>query len=500
MTLGRTLTVALAPLCLLLVTALLCLPHPATAASLLDSAASLPHGFDLGALLLGFGGTVTLAELLQKRSGLYDEMDCITKADLTDETRARFDACETEVKALDADIERHRRAEAIQRQRAQEQSPAPVPSGGSGGQQQDERSHALPAAVATQRDLGLEFGAFVRCYAYSQLQFRSGEIVKPAAVAASIYGERHPVTSELTRAQTVGDNAAGGFLVTPTLASEFIRLFQPNTIVRKRARTVPGNASYLKGKGSASVGYVGEAEQGKVTGVGFGMIDMVEKDISAILPITQKLLRNINTISLEAYCRDELSRAASQFEDRKFLYGTGVGKEVKGYAFSIPAAMKFAAGAGATPDHAAVRALLRKILKAMALANVPLDDSVAWYMNPAIKMYLEDLYIGEVKAFPTLEGSNPTLMGYPVDTTTQIPGPADTGGDIFFGVHNYAMVADGVVMKLSVSDTASFVDENGQQVNMWAQGLMGIKLDMSHDFALQHPEAFGMITGVKWGQ
>lgn len=500
MKLGRILTAALAPLCLL-VAMLLCLPHPAAAATLMNLSAALPADGSLAALLLGLAGTVTLAELRQKRSALWTEMDGITKNPLTDDTRARFDEAETEVRALDADIVRMERVEANARQRAQEQAPLVPPGGtGSAGGGQEERSHGLPAAAAAQRDLGLEFGAFVRSYAYSQLMFRSGQVVQPAKVAADLYGERHPVTGEVTRAQTASTNADGGFLITPTLASEFIRLFGPQTIVRKRARVVPGNASYLKGKTGASVGYVGENEQGKVTGVTFGMIDMTEKDISAILPISQKLLRNVNTISLESYCRDELARAAAEFEDRMFFYGTGTGKQVKGYNYAIPAAMKFDAGADVAPDNKAVRAIIRKVLKAMATANIPIGASAAFFMHPAIKMYLEDLYQGDVKAFPTLEGPSPTLFGYPVDTSTQITGPGGTGGDIFFGVHSYAMIGDSVSMKLSFSDQASFKDENGQQVNMWAQGLMGIKLDMSHDFALQVPEAFGQITGAKWGQ
>jgi HK97 family phage major capsid protein len=489
---GRTMTAALAVLCLF--AGLLMLdPGQASAAGLTLSAA-LPALSDHGSLgLLGalaaLGGTITLAELKQKRAALLDEMDTITKADLTDETRTRFDAADTELRTLDADITRVSRLEEAQRLRAEQQAP------------KTETRSTVHAGVAETRDLGWEFGAFVRSYAQSQLLFRSGKgQVQPSELATGFYGEQHPVTQELTRAQTASQNSDGGFLITPTLAGEFLRLFGPKTVVRKRARVVPGNASYLKGKSGASVTYVGENEQGQVTGVGFGMIDMTEKDISAILPISQKLLRNANTISIESYCRDELARAAAEFEDRMFFYGQGVGKQVKGYAFAIPAAMKFAAGAGTNPDHAAVRALLRKILKAMALANVPVDASAAWYMNPAIKMYLEDLYVGDVKAFPSLEGSNPTLLGYPVDTTTQVTGPADAGGDIFFGVHGYAMVGDSVAMSLSVSDQASFKDANGQQVNMWAQGLMAIKLDMSHDFALQYPEAFGMLTGVKWGQ
>ena len=121
-------------------------------------------------------------------------------------------------------------------------------------------------------------------------------------------------------------------------------------------------------------------------------------------------------------------------------------------------------------------------------------------MNPLVKLYLEELMVGDVKAFPTLQGDNPTLLGYPVDTSTQITGPADAGGDIFFGCHSYAMVADSVAMSLSTSDQASYVDANGGTVNMWAQGMLGIKLDMSHDFAFRYDQAFARIAAVKWGQ
>ncbi|ONG53454.1 capsid protein [Pseudoroseomonas deserti] len=492
MKLGRMLTVARAALCLALLGVLLLDPGQALAAGLNLSPASLDASLIGGALAFGLGGTVTLVELRQKRGKLLEEMDTITRSELTDESRARFDTLDTELRTADADIERMTRLEEAQRTRALEQAPPPP----------ETRSDTVPAAPAGPRDLGHEVGGFIRSYAMAQLAFRSGErMVQPAEVAKGLYGERHPITLEVTRAQTLSANADGGFLVSPTYASELIRQFAPKTVVRRRARVVPGNSSYLRGKGGATVGYVGEGEQGAVTGVKFGLMDMTEKDISAILPISKKLLRNANTISTESYCRDELVRGATEFEDRKCLYGTGVGKEVKGYAYSILPSMKFDAGALTTPNNAQVRAVLRKLLKAMALANVEIDgNEPAWFMNPAIKMYLEDLYQGDVKAFPTLEGPNPTLLGYPVDTTTHITGPAGDGGEIFFGAHRFAMIGDSVAMSLSVSDQASFTDASGRQVNMWAQGLMAIKLDMSHDFALQHEEAFGMVTGVKWGQ
>ena len=412
--------------------------------------------------------------------------------DLTAEEQTRFDALKAEDDAIGAQLARE---EEVERRLAAAARPAPALPGAS--------NLPIPAQPAATRDLGWEFGAFVGAYAQSQARFRQdGRMVQPADIARQAYGERHPVTEALGAAQTLNDNGAGGFLVAPSYATEIIRLFGPKTIVRRRAQVVPGNASYLKGKTGASVGYVGENEQGAETGVTFGRIDMAEKDISAILPISLKLLRNASGPGLEGYCRDELIRAGAEFEDRMFLYGTGTGKQVKGYAYAIPSAQQIAAYDSTTPTNAQVRASLRKLIAAIVTANVPLGgNDPAWFMHETTKMYLEDLYQGDLKAFPSLEGANPTLLGYPVDTSTQIAGPgtATTFGDIFFGAHRYAMIGDSVKMTLSTSDQASFKDAAGNQVNMWAQGMMAIKLDMSHDFALRYEQAFGRLTAVKWG-
>ncbi|MGC2853949.1 phage major capsid protein [Novispirillum sp. DQ9] len=453
-----------------------------------------------------------LKDLKKRRADKVAAMEKLCAGEMTDEQRAEFDKLEAEVGNLDKDIQRAERMQDLTRRSAAEQAPKDDGQGeqqrsASGGQDGPQAAadpfagRTVAAAPAQQRDLGWEFGAFVRSYAQSQAGMRSGTDYRSASeVAKELYGERHHVTEALTRAQTVSSNAAGGFTVPQVYAPEIIRLFGPNTIVRQRAQVVPGNASYLRGKTGASVGYVGENEQGSETGVTFGMIDMKEKDIAAILPISKKLLRN-TAFGVEAYCRDELVRAAAEFEDRMFLYGTGVGKQVKGYSYATPAAHKIAAINKAAPTNQEVRADLRKVLKAIVLKNVPIDqNNPAWFMNQAVKMYLEDLYQGDLKAFPTLEGPNPTLMGYPVVTTTQITGPAGDGGDIFFGAHRFAMIGDSVAMTLSTSDQASYKDAGGNQVNLWAQDMLGIKLFMSHDFALRHEDAFAMLTGVKWGQ
>lgn len=453
---------------------------------------------------------MNLKEMMERRAKLVAELEAIAKGDgLTDEQRSDFDKKEAEVSKLDEDIAR---AKKLEQRRSEAAAQAPdddasdaganhAASGGNRSQNPFDGRPAIPAAPAEQRNVADEFGMFVRSYALAQVNVREGRsIVQPSVVAQGLYGERHAVVANLERAQTMSENAGGGFMVTPTYMPEIIKLFGPNTIVRQNATVVPGNGTYFKGKTGASVGYVGENEQGAETGVTFGTMTMAEKDIAAILPISKKLLRNAS-VGIEAYCRDELVRAAAEFEDLKFLYGTGVGKEVKGYANAILAANKFNVASETAPTNAQVRTELRKVLKAMATGNVPMNGTnPAWFMSPLIKMYLEDVYQGDVKAFPTLEGANPTLMGHPVYTSTQITGPAGTGGDIFFGCHSYAMVADSVAMSLSTSDQASYKDASGNQINLWAQGMLGIKLDMSHDFGLKYDQAFASLNLVKWGQ
>ncbi|OSQ35032.1 phage major capsid protein [Thalassospira sp. MCCC 1A01428] len=450
---------------------------------------------------------MTLKEMQARRAKMVADMDKLVSGDaLTDEQRSQFDDLEKQIGTLDSDI---KRMETIEARRSE--AAAQVPAGGGsnddpaagGTRSQDPfggRPGLVPAQFAEQRDLGDDFGAFVRCYGASQLELRDGRSSNPAQVAAKLYGEGHPVVDDLTRAQTMSDNAAGGFTVTPNYMPEIIKLMGPKTIVRQRATVVPGNATYIKGKDAAVVSYVGENEQGNTTKVTFGTMTMAEKDISAILPISKKLLRT-TSYGVEAYCRNELIRAAARFEDRKFLYGTGTGKEVKGYKGSILAVNKIDAADLTAPTNKQVRADLRKLMKPIIAADIELGgENTAWFMNPLVKMYLEDLYEGDNLAFPTLQGNNPTLLGYPVDTTTTIAGASGDGGDIFFGAHGYAQVADSVALSLSTSDQASFVDATGATVNMWAMGMLGIKLDMSHDFAFRYEQAFSMLQKVKWGQ
>lgn len=498
---------ALGTLCLLLAVAVsVALFEPAVAFAASDAALSGFRLSDAALPLLALGGW-TVAELKQKRSTLLTELESLAKGELTDETRSKFDEKEAELKKVEEDLKRAERMEAIQRSAAAaaastQGSEQGGQGGGSAADPTEQRAALLPVAAqaAQQRNIGEEFGGFVRSYAMSQFSIRSGNgFVSPAEVAKDLYGERHPVTENVTRAQTMSDNSGGGLSVVPTYAAEIIKLFGPSTIVRRRAQVVPGNADYLKGKTGASVGYVGETEQGKVTGVTWGMLSMREKDISAILPISKKLLRN-TAFGVEVYCRDELIRAGAEFEDMMFLYGTGTGKQVKGYFNAIPAGHRFDAINKTAPTNAEVRADLRKLLKVVANANVPkAGNNPGFFMHESVLLYLQDLYQGDNKAFPTLEGENPTLYGFPVDTTTQITGPDGDGGDIFFGAHRFAMIGDTVTMTLSTSDQASFKDAQGNQVNLWAQGMLGIKLDMSHDFAFRHEEAFAMLNKVKWG-
>ncbi len=449
----------------------------------------------------------TLKELLEQRAKLVADLDKIAKADdITDEQRAEFDKIEAQIEALDGDITRAKKLEQ-RRSEAAAQVPADDENGQSDAAAGQTRSQnpfgdrpTIAAAPAEQRNLANEFGMFVRSYAAAQCEQRDGKQVHPSQFAKRTYGDNHPVVANLERAQTASENSGGGFLITPNYMPEIIKLFGPNTIVRRNARSVPGNATYFKGKTGASVGYVGENEQGEVTGVTFGSMTMQEKDISAILPISKKLLRNTG-YNVEAYCRDELVRASAEFEDLKFLYGTGVGKEVKGYYHSILSDNVFSAANKTAPTRAEVVTELHKVMKAFLSADVPMNGTnPRWFMNPLVVLYLSEVYQGDVKAFPTLDGPNPTLLGYPVDTSTQITGPAGAGGDIFFGCHDYAMVADTVTMSLSTSDQASFKDAAGNTVNMWAMGMLGIKLDMSHDFGFRYDQAFARIGAVKWGQ
>ena len=439
-----------------------------------------------------------LIELRRKRAAKMEELRALAGQDLTDEVRSKFDAAEAEVKSLDADIARLERAQELERSQAQDaldeldDDSAPEPQ---------QRARVTDPQA---NDLFFQFGALVRSVASYHAARQDGVVGTLQRAAQVLYGDRHPVIDAITdsqkRAQTLGGASSGGLLVPPRMAATVIERFTPDTIVRRAATVVPGNAAYPKGLTGASVGYVGENEQGRVTGVSFGLIDMTEKDISAILPISKKLLRNI-TFGLESYCSTELARAAGLFEDEMFLYGDGVGKRVRGYYHSTPMANRINATVTTEPTAAQVRADIRKVILKLITANVPLMGA-EWWMHGRVLEYLRDVYQGDQLAFPTLQGNNPTLRGFPVRTTTNIRsngGGTNDESTIFFGAHQHALIGDTVAMTLSTSDQASYVDERGQQVNMWAQNMLAVKLDMSHDLKFRHDEAFAYLDKVRWG-
>lgn len=503
MNIRNPLMVALGALCLVLAVAIMFgLPADAAIAATMDG---VRHGgsFDLSSGLTAavFAGPVVpaaIAQLQQRRATLLDDMDKLAKAEQTDETRSKFDKLEADVTALDEDIRRAKRNDDLQRSRAADQAP----EGDGGGDAIEQRSQ-FPAAPAERMSPDRAVGAIVRCYALSQIQLRDqGQYVAPAKIAEGLYGERAEMTRAVSQAQTLSSNVAGGFLVPPTYASEIIERFGPNTVMRKRCQVVPTDAIYLKGKSGVIVGYVGENEQGNVTKVDFGLVQMGERDISAILPISKKLLSK-SAFNVESHCSGELTRGCGEFEDLMLLRGDGVGKRIKGLLFAVPKANKLKVADKSAPTPKEVRIELSKVLLRLANANVPMLNP-AWLMAPRVLVYLQNLYTesGELLAFPSLQGPNPTLMGYPVDTTTQIPvnlGGGTNESEIYFGAFGYAMLGDGASIALSTSDQASIKMPDGSQLNLWSQGMMAIKVDMSHDFALKQDDAFAILEGVKWG-
>lgn len=500
----KPLMAALGALCLVLaVTLIFCLPADIALAATLDGAAHA-GSIDLssGASAVMFAGPIVpaaIAQLQQRRAQLLDDMDKLAKAEQTDETRSKFDKLEADVTALDKDIERAKRNDELQRSRAADQ----VPPDGPGGEDDVERRAQFPAAPAERMSPDRAVGAIVRCYALSQIQLRDqGQYVAPAKIAEGLYGERAEMTRAVSQAQTLSSNVAGGFLVPPTYASEIIERFGPNTVMRKRCQVVPTDAIYLKGKSGVIVGYVGENEQGNVTKVDFGLVQMGERDISAILPISKKLLSK-SAFNVESHCSGELTRGCGEFEDLMLLRGDGVGKRIKGLLYAVPKANKMKVADKSSPTPKEVRVELSKVLLRLANANVPMLNG-AWLMAPRVLVYLQNLYTesGELLAFPSLQGPNPTLMGYPVDTTTQIPvnlGAGSNESEIYFGAFGYAMLGDGASIALSTSDQASIKMPDGSQLNLWSQGMMAIKVDMSHDFALKQDDAFAVLEAVKWG-
>jgi HK97 family phage major capsid protein/HK97 family phage prohead protease len=446
-----------------------------------------------------------IRSLEAKRLASSERMSAImAKADnegrTLDEAEAEeFDTLEAEVKAVDEDLVRQRALEKIQLRNAK-----------SVDMEVDDK--AEKRASANRAGVRVELGksnlpkgtAFTR-YAMSLLNGKGS--VSDALKYAERWKDSTPEVLEYIQKAAAGTTTAANWAAPlvdqPTIASEFIELLRPMTILGKMTgvRRAPFNIKMARQTTGALVNWVGQGLPKPVGELAFDTVELGFTKVAGIVVITEELAR-LSTPSAEEAVRRDLTEQIAAFIDQQFI-----DPDVTANAGVNPAAVTQSVASTAIAasgnDAAALRCDLRDLFMQFTSNNLSVAGSVfvmSETMATSISLLTNDLGQPE---FPGISATGGTLVGIPVITSESVP-TVTAGSLIVLIKQGEILLADDGVVTLDVSReaTLNMADTNPSTAatfNLWQRNCLGLRAERWINYVKRRPTAVAFIKEANYG-
>lgn len=305
--------------------------------------------------------------------------------------------------------------------------------------------------------------------------------------------------------QLQATGGTGGLTVPPSMSSDIIEFLRPTTtFLRLQPRIVPmvnGTFTQAGGNTGGSASYGPENSVPPYSEATFRDINMSVKDLKAKTAISNKLLM-FGLPQVRQFIETDLRDVCAETMDLNAFLGDGLQSRPLGI-YNIPGIGSTTAVNSTTPTIAQVEADLRWAVNYLATRNVSLSTA-KWTMSYQTFGYLQDMRDGNGNFyFPTLQQANPTLKGFPVLVTTNLPTNLGAGSNeshlsLIASTHVYFGEQPG--LRVKVSDEAAYTDASGNLRSAAEREETVMFMFQGHDFALRHLPAVAVLTGVKWGR
>lgn|GEM_PF-6505997 len=281
-----------------------------------------------------------------------------------------------------------------------------------------------------------------------------------------------------------GIPSAGGFTIPTVLSPDIIRVLYNQTILdRVGAVKIPmpnGNMRMSRMDVSSSVFWGNELPSGNNTQPTFGDASLSAKKMTAIVPVSNSLLR-YNAVGIDSWISQDLQEKARIGLDVALLYGTGTGGQPLGLA-NVPGILTVGNYAGAfgltTPND--MRAKLRA-------ANVPMINP-RWILHPVGEGNILDLAFSSGPfAWANEMATRQSLTGVPYITSASVQ-TYSSGASRDYWLIDFSEVLWGVGYDLSleISREGSYVN-GGVTYSAFQRDETLIRLVCEHDFNVKHP-------------
>lgn len=387
----------------------------------------------------------------------------VTSEDATlDEAQtAQYETLETEVKSLDAQLKRITDLEKMSASEATEVV-------------ETSTSYAPQSFnIKTQKDApkGVGFARIAGVMAATK-----GNSMQAAEIAKRF--SNTPAVAEYFKAKAVGmtdDEIWGGPLANDTyLKDEFMEMLRPATVFGKIQgfRNVPFNTKITTQTGGTSANWVGEGQIKPKTGMELGSVSLSFAKIAAIVPISDELAR-FSSPSAELLVRDDLVKAiAARIDDTLFNADQAETKDVPAsllndvFAITLDSSKSFV---DAVDEAASTIISEFSVYGGFDGAYFVMSEAVAINLGMMKDAMGRPIYEG----MQGLINNQRTLFGLPVVTSNS----QTISNKVVLMRPSEILVADDGGVDLSVNDSASYTDTNGQLVSAWENNLVLIRAE-----------------------
>lgn len=358
--------------------------------------------------------------------------------------------------------------------------------------------------AVSKRDKGLNLARCLRATAAAKMR---GEGAEGAVQMLRNWGDNDLADTwaeARSKALSVSDAGAGGFLVPEEFSSELIELLYNNTVVRQLGARViqspTGTLNLPKVTAGATANYVGESVNIPKSQQATGNIKLSFKKLAVLTPISNDLLRFSNP-SADRMVRDDLVNQMRIKEDSTFIRSLGTDATPKGLRGWIPAGNKVAANS--TVSLANTTTDMRDVWLKLLNANTPMV-SPGWIFSPRTYAYLTTVQNSDGFFTYRAELQQGSFWGYPYKFTTQLPenlnavGSGSNETEVYLVDFSEVIIGESMGMSVDTSQEAAYHDGSTVQ-SAFSRDETAVRALMEHDFAMRHETSGAMIEGVTWG-
>ena len=338
------------------------------------------------------------------------------------------------------------------------------------------------------------FGRAVKC-----INASGGDVEKSAFLAERRFNDAEMAHEFKALSSTVP--SGGGYLVPEVYANEIIELLYPSTVIyslgARRLGMSNGNLNIPKIKTGTRAMFVGENRAIPKTAPKFGNLRLSAKKLTALIPMSNDLLRSTN-FDNDVIVGQDVTKQMALGVDYGALLGKGGEFEPLGIvrnknvqkidATSLDAAYADSAGA--------LTAAFPNFMVASVLKNTVYADGLGFVFNTSVEQYFKSIRdnVGGF-IFADEMNKNGTLVGYPYKTTNLLE-TTDGKTCIVFGNWNDLVLGEQGALEIETSREGTWTDEAGNLVSAFENDQTLIRAINNVDAGLRHDESFAIATKV----